>query len=128
MKILIAEDSILIRILLVKLFEEKLNFTVVAQANNGVEAIEMYNEYLPDLITLDINMPVLNGIEALKTILKNHPSAKVIIISALKQNDDIITALELGAKAYITKPIMFEDPDYINQFKEDVFDALGISQ
>lgn len=106
-KILIADDSIIMRRNLKTIFT-KLGHEIVAEATNGQQAVDLYKEGEIDIVTLDITMPVMDGIEALKNILSIDPNANVIIISALDQKRMIFQALELGIKYYIIKPVTEE--------------------
>lgn len=80
----------------------------VIEAGNGVEAIEMYRQHRPDLVMMDITMPEMDGITALKKILQDDPSAKVVICSALGQESTVIEAIKSGAKDFIVKPFQPE--------------------
>jgi two-component system chemotaxis response regulator CheY len=110
-RIQISDDALYTRELLKKIVRET-NHEVVAEATTGDEAIELYRQVKPDLVLLDIVMPAgknaLNGMEALKRILEEDPSANVVICSALEQQVLIEEALRLGAKDFIAKPIMPE--------------------
>lgn len=106
-KILIADDSIIMRRNLKTIFT-KLGHEIVAEATNGQQAVDLYKKDEIDIVTLDITMPVMDGIEALKNILSIDPNANVIIISALDQKRMIFQALELGIKYYIIKPVTEE--------------------
>ncbi|MDP4193369.1 MAG: response regulator, partial [Bacteroidota bacterium] len=77
---------------------------VVGEASNGYEAVELYGKLSPDIITLDITMPELNGIEALKKIIEINKDATVIMLTSISKPDSAIEALNNGAKNYITKP------------------------
>jgi YesN/AraC family two-component response regulator len=105
--ILIADDSIIMRKNL-KSIITRAGHNVAGEAVNGQQAYLLYNKDTVDLVTLDITMPVMDGIEALKKILEKDPEAKVIIISALDQKRMVFQALECGAKYYIIKPITEE--------------------
>ncbi len=107
MKVLIIDDSRIIRRNLVKIFE-KLGYDVVAEADNGLSGIEEYKKHKPDVVTMDITMPLMDGIEAVKEIIRIDPKSKIIIVSALNQKKMIFEALENGAKHYIVKPITFD--------------------
>lgn len=107
-KVMIVDDSLIIRVNLKKTFEKN-GFEVIAEACNGQEAIDKYLKYRPDLTTMDITMPVLDGISALKEIRKNDENAVIIMISALGQEIKIVEALNNGAKQYIIKPFKEED-------------------
>jgi len=77
---------------------------VVAEASNGKEAVELYKKCEPDLVTMDITMPLMTGIDAVKKIMCEYPDANIIMISALDQKHMVFKALECGAKHYIVKP------------------------
>ncbi|KOP80851.1 chemotaxis protein CheY [Lysinibacillus sp. FJAT-14745] len=79
-------------------------YEVVGKAANGKEAVAMYRELQPDLVTMDVTMPVMTGIAAVKEIIPEFPNAKIIMITALGQQKLIVEAIESGAKDFITKP------------------------
>jgi len=81
---------------------------VVGEAANGMEAYKEYVKTLPDIVTMDITMPVMSGIDAVKKIIASYPDANIIMISALDQRSMVFDALENGAKHYILKPITAE--------------------
>ena len=103
-KILIADDSIFMRKLLSDLFEEQPVFKVVGVAHNGKDAVEKTAQLSPDLLTMDVNMPVMDGLEALAIIMKEHPLPVVMISSMTKTGAEAtLRALELGAVDFISK-------------------------
>lgn len=101
--IVIVDDSMLIRHAL-RVLVEKAGYTVVCEAENGEEAIKVYKEYHPDLITLDITMPVMEGVEALRRIKEYDPAANAVMITAAGQQQKVIEAIKLGASKFIVKP------------------------
>lgn len=101
--IIIVDDSMLIRHAL-RVLVEKAGYTVVCEAENGEEAIEVYQKYHPDLISLDITMPVMEGVEALRRIKELDPAANVVMITAAGQQQKVIEAIKLGASKFIVKP------------------------
>jgi len=109
-KVLIVDDALFMRNMLRNIFSES-GFDIVGEAQNGNEAIEMYRQLRPDLVTMDIVMPEKNGIEALKEIMSADSSARIIICSALGQESLIMEALEAGARDFIVKP--FKPPKVI---------------
>ncbi|MFW5744070.1 MAG: response regulator [Spirochaetota bacterium] len=99
---MIVDDAAVMRIRLRDILETK--YKVVAEASNGQEALELYEQYEPDFVTLDITMPQLNGIEALERLVAAHPEAKVVIVSAVGQKRMVFDAISKGAKDFIIKP------------------------
>lgn len=106
-RILIVDDSSVMRKNL-RLILSREGYDVVAEASNGEEARRAYHTYLPDLVTMDITMPVMNGIDAVKAITKEDPDARIIVISAFDQRTMLFEAMENGARHYIIKPITAE--------------------
>lgn len=103
LKILVVDDSMIIRRNLRKMIEA-LGHTVIAEAKNGQEAISAYGEHQPDLVTMDITMPELDGIEATRAICKENPQAKVVMITSHGQEDKVIESVQAGASGYLLKP------------------------
>lgn len=99
---MIVDDAAVMRIRLRDILEGK--YRIVAEATNGEEAIELYDEHEPDFVTLDITMPQLNGIEALEQLMARHPDAKVVIVSAVGQKRLVFEAIAKGARDFIIKP------------------------
>jgi len=120
LNILIADDSIIIRKVLTTELE-KMGHTIAAQAKNGEEAVELYEQYMPDLVTMDITMPVKNGIEALKQIKKRYKDAKIIMITSHGEEKLVMDAISSGAKGYILKPIT---PEKIQSTINKIFPEL----
>ncbi len=102
-RILIVDDAMIIRMILRKILTEA-GFEIAGEASNGAEAIRKYQELRPDLVTMDITMPEMGGIKALKAIREFDPNAKVIICSAMGQKSLIIEAMEAGAVNFLAKP------------------------
>lgn len=102
-KVLIVDDAAFMR-MMVKEILTKNGFTVVGEASDGAQAVEKYKELGPDLVTMDITMPEMDGIAALKAIKGSDPSATVIMCSAMGQQAMVIDAIQAGAKDFIVKP------------------------
>ncbi len=102
-KILVVDDAAFMRLSL-KTSLEKNGYDVVGEAENGLKAIEMYKKLNPEIVTMDITMPDMDGIEALAQIMKYDPKAQVIMLSAMGQEVKIREAVLLGAKGFIVKP------------------------
>lgn len=101
--ILIVDDAAFMR-MMIKDILNKNGYTVAGEAENGVKAIEKYNELKPDLVLMDITMPEKDGIQALKDIKAMDPNSKVIMCSAMGQQAMVIEAIQSGAKDFIVKP------------------------
>jgi len=117
-KVLLVDDAPIIRLKLKNILV-KAGVTIVGEASNGQEAIEKYQQLRPDLLTMDIVMPVKDGIQALEEILAFDKNAKVIMVTAIDQRDSLMKAIRLGAVDYIVKP--FEDARVV----EAIGKALG---
>ena len=102
-KILIVDDAAFMR-MMIKDILSKNGYEVVAEAANGVEAVELYKSHQPDLVTMDITMPEMDGIEAVKQIKAVNPAAKVIMCSAMGQQSMVMDAIKAGANDFIVKP------------------------
>jgi two-component system, chemotaxis family, chemotaxis protein CheY len=102
-RILIVDDAAFMR-MMIKDILTKNGFEVVGEAQDGSQAVELYKELTPDLVTMDITMPEMDGISALKNIREVNPNAKVIMCSAMGQQAMVIDAIQAGAKDFIVKP------------------------
>ncbi|MCJ8330657.1 MAG: response regulator [Lentisphaeria bacterium] len=124
MNVLIVDDSLLIRKQLKLFFETELDYTVVAMGIDGNDAVSLYKEYKPDIMTLDLTMPNKDGCEALKEIINFDPDARVVICSAIKDAAKITETLIGGARSHIKKPLKLQDPEFIQLVKDDIEEAL----
>jgi two-component system chemotaxis response regulator CheY len=113
-RVMIVDDSLIIRMNLKKFFASH-GYEVVAEAANGEDAVQKYFQHNPDMVTMDITMPVLDGISALKQIRARDENAVVIMISALGQEAKILEALDNGAQHYIVKP--FNETDLLDRLR-----------
>jgi two-component system chemotaxis response regulator CheY len=116
--VLVVDDSAFMRNLLKQLLED--DHEVVGEAENGVEAVELYNELDPDVVTMDVVMPIRNGIEATAEIKGDNPNASVIMCTSVGQEEKMREAVEAGADGYITKP--FQKPNVL----EAIDDVVGV--
>ena len=101
--ILICDDAAFMR-MMIKDILSKNGYNVVGEAENGAVAVEKYSETNPDLVLMDITMPEMDGIQALKKIKEKDPSASVIMCSAMGQQAMVIESIQAGAKDFIVKP------------------------
>lgn len=102
-KVLVVDDAKFMRMTLTNILQ-KGNHEVVGEAENGVEAVDMCHSLQPDLITMDITMPEMNGIEALKKIKESSSDVNIVMCSAMGQQKMVVEAIEHGAKDFIVKP------------------------
>jgi len=102
-KILIVDDAAFMRIS-IKNMLTKNGYEVVGEAENGAVGVEMYKELQPDIVTMDITMPEMSGLDALKEIMKQDPQAKIVMVSAMGQEAMVREAIVSGAKGFIVKP------------------------
>lgn len=105
-KVLVTDDAAFLRMSLKKILEAD-GHTVI-EAENGVQAIEQYELHKPDLVTMDITMPDMDGLEALKRLKALDPNAKIIMCSAMGHQDKVVTAIQNGAVDFIAKPFQGE--------------------
>lgn len=108
--IMIVDDSRTSRKILRELLERN-GYTVIAEATNGEEGYLKYKELIPDVVTMDITMPVMDGIEALSLIKKEKPDAKVLMITAAGQKEKMMDAIKRGAEEFVMKP--FNEPEIL---------------
>ncbi|NLL43101.1 MAG: response regulator [Firmicutes bacterium] len=101
--VMITDDTAFMRMTLKNVIEKN-GYTVVAEAADGEEAVALYKEFKPDMVTMDITMPKMDGITAIKEIMKFDPTAKIIVCSAMGQKPMVIEALSAGAKDFLVKP------------------------
>jgi len=114
-KILIVDDAAFMRLAIRRVLEKN-DFEVVGEAQNGEVSIAKYVECQPDVVTMDITMPDMSGIEALKKIRELDPEAKVVMVSAMGQESMVKEAIINGAKSFIVKP--FKEDHIIQMLKK----------
>lgn len=106
-KVLICDDAAFMR-MMIKDILTKNGYEVAGEAENGLKAIEKYKEAKPDLVLMDITMPEMDGIQALKEIMQFDSNAKVIMCSAMGQQSMVIDSIQAGARDFIVKPFQSE--------------------
>src|SRR5271170_887656 len=102
-KILVADDHPVVRDGIVSIIEVEKDMCVVAQAENGVEAVELAKKLLPDIILLDLRMPRLDGLEAIAQLQSLHLPGKVIVLTTFESEQDVHLSLKAGARGYLLK-------------------------
>jgi two-component system chemotaxis response regulator CheY len=101
--VLICDDAVFMRTMLSDILTQA-GFSVVGQAQTGQEAVAKYKELQPDLVTMDIVMPDMGGIEAVKKIVEEYPDAKILMCSAMGQQSLVVEAIQAGARDFVVKP------------------------
>ena len=102
-RVMVVDDAMFMRASL-KMMLEKNGFEVAAEAENGAIAVQKYKEIKPDFVTMDITMPEMDGLQALKLIKQFDPDAKIVVVSAMGQEPVVKEAILSGAKSFIVKP------------------------
>ncbi len=104
-KVLVVDDHVLVRTGVANIISHEPDLEVVAEAANGAEAVAAFERHRPDVTLLDLRMPVMEGVEAVRQIRLRDPQAKVIVLTTYDTDEDITRALKAGAKAYVLKDI-----------------------
>jgi len=102
-KVLIVDDSTVMRKIIAQILRSEA-FDIVAEASNGEEGVQLYAQHKPDIVTMDVNMPVMNGLAALKKILETDPNARVVMLTSESEQKMVLEAVQSGAKNYVVKP------------------------
>ena len=102
-RVLIVDDAAFMRMMLKDILTKN-GLEVVGEAVNGADAVDKYKELQPDIVTMDITMPEMDGITAVKEIRGSHPDAKIIMCSAMGQQPMVLEAIQAGAKDFVVKP------------------------
>lgn len=113
-QLMIVDDALIMR-MKIREIATKAGWTVVAEASNGEDAVRLFEELSPDLVTMDMVMPGMDGLTALRTIRGNHPEANVVMVSAVNQKDKLRECIQLGALDFVVKPF---DPVGLQSFFE----------
>ncbi len=101
--VLVCDDAIFMRTMISDILSQA-GFDVIGEAETGVQAVERFKELKPDLVTMDIVMPDMGGIDAVREIMKIEPAAKVLMCSAMGQQALVVEAIQAGAKDFVVKP------------------------
>lgn len=119
-KIMIVDDSRVVQMQLQKALSET-EYEVALCCQSGEEALMMYDQIMPDLVTMDILMPGIDGLEAARAILEEHPEARILMVSSLAYDDTVNESKEIGTKGFIYKP--FDRDQILNVFQEVLADV-----
>lgn len=120
-RIMVVDDSKMIYMQLKNLLSDSEEFEVVAYCRNGEEALEQYGQVNPDIVTMDIIMPGMDGLETTQVLLDDHPEARVVMLSSLAYDDTFESAKAIGARGFIDKP--FEKEQLLKVLHEAFEDA-----
>ena len=101
--VLVCDDAMFMRTMIADILTQA-GFEVVGEAETGEQAVQKYRQLLPDMVTMDIVMPSMGGIEAVRAICKDHPDAKILMCSAMGQQALVVEAIQAGAKDFVVKP------------------------
>ena len=115
-KLLIVDDSNIIRSRIERIYEKKSSMQIVGKAQNGIEAFEMAQKLKPDLITMDLTMPEMDGVSCIEKIIEFDPSARILVVSALSDVATGLSAIKKGARGFLCKP--FTDEEMLNSINE----------
>ncbi|MFW6008998.1 MAG: response regulator [archaeon] len=115
-KILIVDDAKFMRLTLKNIVESSGKFHVIGEASNGKEAIDKYLELKPDVVTMDVTMPIMEGLEAVEIIKKLDPKANILMVSAMGQKKIVMDSIQAGAKGFLVKP--FQQDKVINELEK----------
>jgi two-component system chemotaxis response regulator CheY len=102
-RLLIVDDALIMR-MKIREIATAAGWTVIAEATNGLEAVQMFQQHQPDLVTMDMVMPEMDGLTALRTIRASHPDANVVMVSAVNQKDQLRQCIAEGAMDFVVKP------------------------
>lgn len=108
-RILVAEDHLVARVGVSTIVNMQPDMTIVAEASNGQQAVELYRKHLPDVALLDLRMPVMGGVEAAQAIRAEFPNARLIALTTYGGDEDIRRALASGVQAYLTKDVLHDE-------------------
>jgi DNA-binding NarL/FixJ family response regulator len=105
-RILVAEDHLIARVGVIAIINMQPDMTVVAEAVNGEQAVELYRKHLPDILLLDMRMPVMSGVEVALTIRAGYPQSRIIALTTYEGDENIRRAIDAGVQAYLTKDVI----------------------
>jgi len=109
LRLLIAEDHLIARVGVKTIISMQPGMTVCAEASNGAQAVELFRQHRPDIVLMDLRMPVLSGVEAAQAILGEFPDARIIGLSTYGGDEDIRRALAAGMRSYLTKDVLHDE-------------------
>ncbi|HZB46283.1 MAG TPA: response regulator transcription factor [Pyrinomonadaceae bacterium] len=108
-RIIVIDDQAVVRQGFVSLINTVPDMVVVAEGTNGQQAVELYREHRPDVVLMDLRMPVMGGVEAIKAIKREFPAARLVVLTTFDGDEDIYRSLQAGAQGYLLKDMFFEE-------------------
>jgi len=108
-RIIVIDDQAVVRQGFVSLINTVHDMTVIAEGTNGQQALELYRRHAPDVVLMDLRMPVMGGVDAIKSLRREFPAARVIILTTFDGDEDIYRSLQAGAQGYLLKDMFFEE-------------------
>jgi two-component system NarL family response regulator len=108
-RVMVVDDHAIMRAGLVSMIDREPGMTVVAEAGNGIQAVEGFHRHKPDITLMDLRMPLMDGVEAIESIRKEFPKSRFIVLTTYDGDEDIYRALEVGAQAYLLKGMARSD-------------------
>src|SRR5512134_2062426 len=108
-RIVVIDDQAVVRQGFVSLINTVGDMEVIAEGTNGQQAVDLYREHKPDVMLIDLRMPVLSGVEAIAAIRREFPGARIIVLTTYDGDEDIYRSLQAGAQGYLLKDVFFED-------------------
>ena len=108
-RIIVVDDQAVVRQGFVSLINTVPDMVVVAEGTNGQQAVELYREHQPDVVLMDLRMPVMGGVEAIKAIKREFPAARLVVLTTFDGDEDIYRSLQAGAQGYLLKDMFFEE-------------------
>jgi DNA-binding NarL/FixJ family response regulator len=108
-RIIVIDDQAVVRQGFAALINTVADMSVIAEGTNGQQAIELYREHRPDVMLIDLRMPVLSGVEAIAAVRREFPNARMIVLTTYDGDEDIYRSLQAGAQGYLLKDVFFED-------------------
>jgi len=108
-RIIVIDDQAVVRQGFVSLINTVADMEVVAEGTNGQQAVELFREHRPDIVLMDLRMPVMGGVEAIKAIKREFPAARLVVLTTFDGDEDIYRSLQAGAQGYLLKDMFFEE-------------------
>ena len=108
-RIIVIDDQAVVRQGFVSLINTVHDMAVIAEGTNGQQALELYRRHAPDVVLMDLRMPVMGGVDAIKSLRREFPAARVIVLTTFDGDEDIYRSLQAGAQGYLLKDMFFEE-------------------